>query len=95
MKKRIMLFILFLTSFLYAQESRFIEVTGTANIEYPADQINWKVTIKKIKDTFTESKNSTEAALKELLKILNISSIDTNDIQISLLQQGRHYEHDG
>ncbi|RKY90281.1 MAG: hypothetical protein DRQ13_12830 [Ignavibacteriae bacterium] len=95
MKKIIIFFILSFSFLLFAQETRFIEVTGTANIEYPADQINWKVSIKKIEDTFSESKNDTEAALKELVEILNINGIDKNDIQISPLQQGRHYDHDG
>jgi len=95
MKKIIVFFILSFSFLLFAQETRFIEVTGTANIEYPADQINWKVSIKKIEDTFSESKNDTEAALKELVEILNINGIDKNDIQISPLQQGRHYDYDG
>lgn len=94
MKKMIVVFIIFLSFLLYAQESRFIEVTGTANIDYPADQIRWDVKIRKIADTFVESTSDAEITLKELLEILKSSGIDRDDIQVSPIQQGRYYETD-
>lgn len=94
MKILIVFFILFSASLLQAQESRFIEVTGTAKIDYPADQIRWDVKIRKIADTFAESTNDADATLKELSEILNSSGINRNDIQVSPIQQGRHYETD-
>jgi uncharacterized protein YggE len=74
---------------------RFIEVTGTANIEYPADQISWRVIIKKVADTFSESRNDAEKDLRKLEEILSANGIDKNDIQITPIQQGRYYEYDG
>ena len=95
MKKIFILILLFSASFLYSQETRFIEVTGTANVEYPADQISWRVIIKKVADTFSESRNEAESDLKKLQEILVTNNIDKNDIQITPVQQGRHYEYDG
>jgi len=95
MKKILILAILFSSSIIFSQEIRFIEVTGTANIEYPADQISWRVIIKKVADTFSESRNDAEIDLKKLEEILSANSIDKNDIQITPIQQGRYYEHDG
>jgi len=95
MKKILILAILFSSSIIFSQEIRFIEVTGTANIEYPADQISWRVIIKKVADTFSESRNDAEIDLKKLEEIFSANSIDKNDIQITPIQQGRYYEHDG
>jgi len=95
MKKILILAILFSSSIIFSQEIRFIEVTGTANIEYPADQISWRVIIKKVADTFSESRNDAEIDLKKLEEILSANSIDKNDIQITPIQQGLYYEHDG
>jgi uncharacterized protein YggE len=95
MKKILILVILFSSSFISSQEIRFIEVTGSANIEYPADQISWRVIIKKVADTFSESRNDAEIDLKKLEEILSTNSIDKNDIQVTPIQQGRYYEYDG
>jgi len=95
MKKILILVILFSSSFIFSQEIRFIEVTGSANIEYPADQISWRVIIKKVADTFSESRNDAEIDLKKLEEILSTNSIDKNDIQVTPIQQGRYYEYDG
>jgi uncharacterized protein YggE len=95
MKKLIVVIILLLCSFLYSQETRFIEVTGTANVEYPADQISWRVIIKKVADTFSESRNEAELDLKKLREILQTNAIAKNDIQITPIQQGRYYEYEG
>ena len=95
MKSFIVLLIIF--SFFtntHSQQERFIEVTGTANIEYPADQISWRVIIKKVADTFSESRNDAEKDLKKLEEILSTNSINKDDIQISPIQQGRFYEYD-
>jgi uncharacterized protein YggE len=95
MKKIFILFLLFSCSLIYSQDNRFIEVTGTANIEYPADQISWRVIIKKIADSFSESRIDAENDLMKLEEILEKNSVDKNDVQITPVQQGRYYEYDG
>ena len=87
--------IIIFNSYLYSQDMRFIEVIGTANIEYPADQISWRVIIKKVADTFSESRNDAEKDLRKLEEILSANGIEKNDIQITPIQQGRYYEYDG
>jgi len=94
MKKIFILVILFSSAFLYSQESRFIEVTGTANIEYPSDQISWTVSIKKIDNSLDESAEQANSVLKGLLNALKQIGINDNDIQVSPIQQGRYYEND-
>lgn len=94
---KIVVSLVFLLAFytnIYTQDNKFIEVTGTANIEYPADQINWSVNIKKVDNTLEKSSERANTVLKELMIILNRASIDGNDIQISPIQQGREYEYD-
>lgn len=94
MKKIVVLFILLLSSFLYSQETKFIEVTGTANVEYPADQISWTVSIRRIEDSLEKSSKEANMVLTDLLGILEQSGIDKNDIQVSPMQHGRYYEND-
>lgn len=89
----IFIFLIF-CSFLYSQEVRFIEVTGTANIEYPADQINWTVNINKIENSLDRSAEKANSVLNDLIITLKQIGIDDNDIQISPIQQGRYYENE-
>ena len=84
--------IIIFNSYLYSQDIRFIEVTGTANIEYPADQINWTVNINKIENSLDESAEKANSILKDLINKLKQIGIDDNDVQISPIQQGRYYE---
>lgn len=88
----ILVMVVTLYSFTYSQEVRFIEVTGTANIEYPADQINWTVNINKIENSLDESAEKANSILKDLINKLKQIGIDDNDVQISPIQQGRYYE---
>ncbi|HSW54445.1 MAG TPA: SIMPL domain-containing protein [Ignavibacteriaceae bacterium] len=90
----ILLMVVNLYSFTYSQEVRFIEVTGTANIEYPADQINWTVSINKIENSLDESAEKANSVLNDLIITLKQIGIDDNDIQISPIQQGRYYENE-
>ncbi len=92
MKNLLVAFILLFTSFLYSQETKFIEVTGTANVEYPADQIGWTIRISKIEDSLEKSSKDANSVLADLLGILEQTGIDKNDIQVSPIQQGRYYE---
>ena len=94
MKKIFILILLLSASFLYSQESRYIEVTGKAEIEYPADQVSWIVRISIIEDLLEKSSMEANSALADLLGILEQTVIDKNDIQVSPIQQGRHYEND-
>jgi len=93
-KKIFILFLLFSGSLIYPQETRFIEVTGKAEIEYPADQISWSVRISKIEDSLEESSKEVNSAFTDLLAILEQTGIDKNDIQVSPIQQGRYYENE-
>ena len=94
MKNILIAFILLFTSFLYSQETKFIEVTGTANIEYPADQISWTIRISKVEDSLEKSSKEANSVINNLLSILEQTGIDKNDIQVSPLQQGRYYENE-
>lgn len=92
MKTMIVLIVLLFCSFLHSQETKFIEVTGTANVEYPADQISWSVNIRKIESSLDESTEKVNSVLKDLLYTLKQTGIDENYIQVSPIQQGRYYE---
>lgn len=94
--KNLILFcgILIFNSYLYSQDMRFIEVTGTANIEYPADQINWTVNINKIENSLDRSAEKANSVLNDLIITLKQIGIDDNDIQISPIQQGRYFENE-
>jgi len=94
MKKLMVAIVLLISSFLYSQETKFIEVTGTANIEYPADQISWSVNIRKVESSLDESAEKVNSVLKDLLNTLKQIGIDDNYIQVSPIQQGRYYEND-
>ena len=94
MKKIFILFLLFSGSLIYPQETRFIEVTGKAEIEYPADQVSWSVRISKVEDSLEESSKEVNSAFTDLLAILEQTGIDKNDIQVSPIQQGRYYENE-
>lgn len=94
MKKIFILVLLFSNSFLFSQNTRFIEVTGKAEIEYPTDQVSWSVRISKIDDSLEESSKEANSVLTDLLGILEQTGIDKNDIQVSPIQQGRYYEND-
>ena len=89
-----LIFIMIFSTVLLSQEHRFIEVSGVANLEYPADQINWSVSIKKVENTLEKSSEKANEVLKQLLIILNQASIDGNDIQISPTQKGKEYENE-
>jgi uncharacterized protein len=94
MKKIFILVLLFCWCFLYPQEVKFIEVTGTANIEYPADQISWNININKIESSLDESSSKANSVVTDLLIQLNQIGINKNDIQVSPIQQGRYYENE-
>ncbi len=94
MKKIFILFLLFSYHLIYPQETRFIEVTGKAEMEYPADQISWSVRLNKIEDSLEESSREVNSALTDLLAILEQTGINKNDIQVSPIQQGRYYENE-
>jgi uncharacterized protein len=94
--KHLILFcsILIFNSYLHSQDMRFINVTGTANVEYPADQINWTVNINKIENSLDGSAEKANSVLNDLIITLKQVGIDDNDIQISPIQQGRYYENE-
>ena len=94
MKKLLVVIVLLISSVVYSQEIKYIEVTGTANAEYPADQISWSVNIKKVESSLDECAKKANFVLNELLNALKQIGIDDNSIQVSPIQQGRYYEND-
>ena len=82
MKQIFILILLLSGSFIYSQETRFIEVTGTANVEYPADQVSWTIRISKVEDSLEKSSKEANSALTDLLGIVEQTGIDKYDIQV-------------
>lgn len=74
-------------------KQKFINVTGTAEITLPADQINITVQIKTIAQSIEESKKNNDNSLNELLSIIKAAGINTDDIQISPISLGKNYEY--
>lgn len=73
---------------------KLVTVSGTAVLEFPADEINWDVTIRKIRDSLEDSKNDCNAAVSNLLELLNESGIKKNDIEVSPIQLSKYFEQD-
>jgi len=75
-----------------AQENpKYINVNGTSELHLPADQIDFTVQIRIVDDSIEESKKTNDQYLEELLKILNDSGINSNDIEVSPITLGKNY----
>ena len=91
---------LFLTLFLvcitsvYAQQ-KFININGTSELILNADQINFSVQIKVIKETLAESKKTNDDYVNRLLQLLKSSGIGSDDIEVSPVTLGKNYEYSG
>lgn len=78
---------------IYSQDNKFIEVTGTAVLEVPANEVIWIINIRKIAGTFNDSRNQCYKSVNNLVKILNAAGIKDNDIDIPPLQQSKEYDY--
>lgn len=92
--RRVALFILVLSIVsLTAQENeRYINVNGTSELTLPADQINFNIRIVIVDESVEKSKETNDRYLNELLNILKNTGIHSDDISVSPLTLGKHYE---
>jgi uncharacterized protein YggE len=79
----------------YPQESkRFIDVNGTAEVNIPADRIDFNIQVRVVSQTISESKKQVDVSVKELMDLLKKYSISDDDIDESSVLLGKNYEHD-
>ncbi|MFO7523965.1 MAG: SIMPL domain-containing protein [Ignavibacteriaceae bacterium] len=93
---RFILSLVFLVAFyinIYPQDNKFIEVTGTAVLEVPADEVIWNINIRKIAKTFEDSRNQCYKSVDNLVNILKAAGIKDSEIDIPPLQQSKEYEY--
>lgn len=92
---KLLLSLLILTAFCFAQENvRYINVVGKAEMNIQADMIESRFQIRIVKPTLEESKNANQNTTKELHKVLKELGIEKNDIEITPLRFGKHYEYE-
>jgi uncharacterized protein len=93
MGKIILAFFVLSFAVIHAQQNqRYINVNGTSELILQADEINYTIQIKIINESLEKSKQINDKNVKELLKILKNSGIDSNDIEVSPLILGKNYE---
>ena len=94
--KKLFFFIVLLvcSNSVYAQQ-KYINVNGTSELILNADQINFTVQIKVIKETIQESKKKNDEYVNQLLQILKSSGINSDDIELSPITLGKNYEYSG
>lgn len=79
----------------YPQESkRFIDVNGTAEVNVPADRIDFNIQVRVVSQTISESKKQVDASVKQLMEVLNKYDISDDDIDESPVLLGKNYEYD-
>ena len=79
-----------------AQENpKYININGTSEVIRSADQINFTIRIKTIKESIEESKINNDKNLEELLAILNKFGITSEDIEVTPIKLGKNFEFDG
>ena len=84
--------VIFATTIISADDNqKSITVSGTAVIEFPADEISWDISIRKISDSLEDSKNECNTAVDNLLEVLNASGIKKGDIEVSPIQLSKHF----
>lgn len=72
---------------------RFISVNGTAELQIPADEIEWNIRIESLNEKLPKAKNSCDASLTQLLNILSKNGIKKDGIEVSPISQGKHFEY--
>ena len=87
-------FLFFFIHLVNAQENqKYININGTSELNVLADQLKIVVQINTIDKSVEESKKNNDKYLNELLTILKNNKIDTNDIEVSPITLGKHYEY--
>ena len=76
-------------------QQKFINVNGTSELVLNADQVNFSVQIKVIKETLAESKKTNDEYVNQLLRLLKSSGIGSGDIEVSPLTLGKNYDYSG
>ena len=95
MHKIIFPFILFCLTLVNAQQNqKYININGTSELILPADQINLNVKIRIVDESIESSKKKTDKALDDLLSILKMQKVNSQEIGISPIELGKNYEHD-
>jgi uncharacterized protein YggE len=94
MKKIILL--LFIICFIStnAQEiQRYININGTSELIRDADLIDFTIEIKTIDESVEKSKKTNDNNLEELLEVLKIFGISSEDIKVSPISLGKNFEY--
>lgn len=78
-----------------AQDTRrYIDINGTAEVNVPADQIEFNVQIRVVRETIEDSKKQVDASVANLLKILKSFNLDEEDIIESPAILGKNYTYE-
>jgi len=93
--KKLFVFLMILCAFnLYAKDDdKYIDVIGTAEVNIPADIIEFNIQIKIVSQTIAESKRQVDASVSKLLSILKKYNIKEDDISESPVILGKNYEY--
>lgn len=79
----------------YSQENkRFIDVNGTAEVNIPADRIDFNIQVRVVSQTISESKKQVDASVKQIMDLLKKYNISEDDIDESPVLLGKNYEYD-
>jgi uncharacterized protein len=94
--KRLLLLVIFLSSFSYSQQDqKFINVIGSSELIKKADQMNFNVYIKTVDESIEASKILNDKYLVDLLIMIKEAGIRSEDTEISPLAFGKNYDRDG
>lgn len=74
--------------------NRFIEVTGTHQLNIEADQIILTLSVKSIEDILEDSKDKNSSIIDKLINKLNDFTINKNDIELTPISFGINYKRD-
>ncbi len=92
LRKLFFIFLAFTSSIILAQSNRYIDVTGTSELNIEADQIEFSLTIYTHNETLKQSKEENDVVRTKLLNMINSFENSLDDIQVSPLSFGIYYE---
>lgn len=90
------LFVLFFAASLIINaqvQSRFINVTGTAEIIAQADCIVFNAQIRTVNESMEQAKKINDRNLDELLTTIKSNGVNSDDIEIAPVSLGKNYEY--
>ncbi len=90
MKNLLLVLVVLFFAPVHAQE-KYINVTGTSELILNADQIDFNVQIKVVKESVKESKQANDEYVNQLLKMLKDEGIKQDDMEVSPITLGRNY----